>query len=78
MLARESTKRLEQLITLLAQGFEIEAPVLRRSMSEGDDEQAVIFDVVIRRGNELRVLALSQEQVVCRWLDDTNVPVLNI
>lgn len=70
--------RLSQLIAWVAQGWQVEAPVLQRDVLRGRDGRMAVFEVVMRRGSERRVLALNSDQAVDRWLQEAKVAVLNI
>lgn len=70
--------RLSQLVAWVDQGWHVEAPVLQRDVLRGPTGRMAVFEVVMRRGSERRVLALNSDQAVDRWLQDAKVAVLNI
>lgn len=70
--------RLHQIMTWLSQGWQIEEPVLQRTILHGAAGSSGAFEVVMRRNDERRVLALNASSSIEDWLAQRSVSVLNI
>ncbi len=74
----EAHDRLGELIGWLAAGWQIEEPILQRSVLHGPRGRLCAFEVIVARAGERRVLALTDTAAVQRWLGQHEIKVLNI
>ncbi|MBA3944644.1 MAG: hypothetical protein H0X37_08795 [Herpetosiphonaceae bacterium] len=74
----ELPDRLSQLMTWITDGWRVEEPILQRSMLHCRTGSICAFEVVVRRDDERRVIALMDDHAVQLWLEQANFHVLHI
>lgn len=78
MQGQREPDRLTQLTGWLAQGWQVESPILQRPILHDRSGELCVYEIVVCRGSERRVVALGSDGAVQAWLASVHLPVLYV
>ena len=73
-----TTSHLPELLRRLHDGWEIDEPLLQRSVLHRPGGRASVFEVVIHKDRERRVLALADDPDVLQFLKERQLAIFEV